>query len=166
VDDVEAMFAESNKLLAKLLRMSVRNREKVRVLDLGCGRGHRALACKEAGIGHYVGVDFASADFPEIEGDYVFRRGDACDNELYLGAFDVVLGIDVAFHVVTPQRFQQFLETVQRHAKKWVFVTGIFEDMKLAPHVLHRDMTAFESLGTLRDVQAWQGRCKIARFRV
>lgn len=126
------------------------------VLDLGYGQGHYARACQRLGIGRYVGLDFAAPPPFQTEG-YVFKQVDIGRPGLQLDQkFDLVLLIDVAFHLVNEQAFMHMLHNVKTHANNMVYVTGLFRDINIADHVRHRALHRFLGLGKPLDVYPWR----------
>ena len=139
------------------------------VLDIGYGLGHYARLCRLAGFHSYVGLDLAAPPGPSLGPDYTYRKADI-GAPLELGRkFDLVLLIDVLFHVTDDARFAQTLSNVARHAAGMVYVTGLFrDDVKTAPHVVHRSLDRIRrALGDaeLVDMEPWRD-TQIARLRL
>jgi hypothetical protein len=92
-----------------------------------------------------------------MPGDYHFLEQDVCEEGFNLGEkFDVVLLLDVAFHVIDDLAFERLLANVSRHAQGVVFVTGLFRDQRMAAHVLHRRLEHFQSLGIVTSIYPWR----------
>jgi len=126
------------------------------ILDLGYGLGHYARVSSSIGVETYVGLDFASPTI-QMPGDYSFLKRDVTEVNLDLERkFDVVLALDVAFHITNENQFIDFMDNILRHAKEYVYITGLFRDIKIAEHVLHRKMTWFRRLGEVTDVFPWR----------
>lgn len=139
------------------------------VLDIGYGLGHYARLCHLAGFHSYVGLDLAAPPGPSLGPGYTYRKADI-GVPLHLGQrFDLVLLIDVLFHVTDDARFGQTLANVAKHAAGMVYVTGLFrDDVKTAPHVVHRSLDRIRRyLGDaeLVDMEPWRD-TQIARLRV
>jgi len=148
-----AHYKVAQRQLVELLTLHLGDLRKVSVLDVGFGLGHYARALHEAGVVEYCGIDLASTHHPQdlaLNG-FEFRHGvDVTDSGLDLGrTFDVVIVLDVLFHIVEQARFDAAIRNICKHAKKKVVVTGLFEDKKLAEHVRHRGIGAFQALGRL-----------------
>lgn len=128
---------------------------RISVLDLGFGHGHYARVCRDLGVARYVGLDFAAPTAPFEAPGFRFERLDISE-PFDFGAFDLVLLLDIAFHVVDPTCFARMLANVRRAAERRVYVTGLFRDQQIAAHVHHRPLSVFVSLGRPRDVRPWR----------
>ena len=157
--DNQAEYAEAAAELGAALGRDVPDPAAAAVLDIGYGQGHYARLAAELGFATYVGLDFAAPppSPPVPRSGYTFLNRDACEPRLALARrFEVVLLIDVAFHVVAEQRFQALVDNVARHAGRFVYVTGLFEDIALAKHVRHRPLDVWAGLGEVVDVRPWR----------
>ena len=87
-----------------------------RVLDVGCGPGFFTEAFAARGVSDYTGVDITDHLFGELRErfpDYRFVRADATEDTLE-GEYDLVILIDVAFHIVETERFDRCVENLAR----------------------------------------------------
>jgi SAM-dependent methyltransferase len=89
------------------------------VLDIGCGIGVFTEIARKLGCGRYVGVDIADVVVDRMHRRYPYLDFRALDvsRPLHAGAlpapsFDIVLCLDVIYHVVDPSMFAQALETI------------------------------------------------------
>lgn len=135
------------------------------VLELGYGLGHYAKLCHALGFVDYTGLDFAAPPGPPLGPRYVYRNGDVGEPFDLGRTFDLVMVIDVLFHVTDDLRFEVALENIRRHASGVIYVTGIPNDHRIAAHVVHRDLGRFRSLGRLIAVTPWRDTA-IMRFQV
>jgi SAM-dependent methyltransferase len=127
------------------------------VLDLGCGVGDYARAVERAGFGTYLGLDFAAPTPAGFRAGYTFAGADITAPDLDLSrTFSLVLLLDVAFHVIDDDSFARMIDNVRRHARGYVYVTGLFRDAVLAPHVRHRRLECFTELGMPLEVHPWR----------
>jgi len=94
-----------------------------RVLDVGCGVGYFTNVTRQLGRGTYTGFDItttAGEHVRAIDPDASFETVDIASplapEIAALGRFDVVLLLDVAYHIVDRQKFAQAVANV------WSFV--------------------------------------------
>jgi SAM-dependent methyltransferase len=154
----------AQRQLATLLAEDFEDPRSATALDLGCGTGDYLQSVLAAGFSHYLGVDFA-APLPASNAQCAFRRADIAGTGLCLGRqFELVLLIDVAFHVVDDEAFDFLMDNVRRHATGMVYVTGLFRDDRLAPHVLHRRIERFSQCRTPISIHPWRDTL-LVRFR-
>jgi SAM-dependent methyltransferase len=111
------------------------------VLDLGCGDGHFLSLLQVSG---YTGVDVSPAAlagcatrFP----DHRFLPFTALDPSIRA---DLVLSIDVIFHLVEDAVFARYMHALFAHAKRFVLVYSSNADsIWSSPHVRHRRFTDY-----------------------
>jgi SAM-dependent methyltransferase len=109
------------------------------VLDLGCGDGH-LLSLLQAP--NYIGVDVSptalagcATRFP----DHRFLPFAALDPSIRA---DLVLSIDVIFHLVEDAVFARYMHALFAHARRFVLVYSSNTDCTWSsPHVRHRRFT-------------------------
>lgn len=135
------------------------------VLDLGYGLGHYAKICHELGFKDYVGIDFAAPHGPPLGPRYNYQQDDIGEPFDLGRTFDLVIALDVLFHVTDDTRFETALDNIQKHAASIAYVTGVPEDRRIAPHVIHRDISRFQKLGRLIAVVPWRD-TSIMRFKL
>ncbi|MBI4420275.1 MAG: class I SAM-dependent methyltransferase [Gemmatimonadetes bacterium] len=90
--------------------------ESARVLDIGCGTGFYTALCRDLGVQQYVGVDITDVFFPDLRREfpgYSFHRRDIT-RDVLRGEFDLIVMIDLAEHIVEPDRLTFALENVKR----------------------------------------------------
>jgi SAM-dependent methyltransferase len=165
VEQNERDYARCQEFMSRQLREDFGGKAPESLLDLGYGQGHYAQVASEIGVRRYVGLDFAAPRLA-MPGDYHFLEQDVCEEGFNLGEkFDVVLLLDVAFHVIDDLAFERLLANVSRHAQGVVFVTGLFRDQRIAAHVLHRRLEHFQSLGIVTSIYPWRD-ILLARIKV
>jgi SAM-dependent methyltransferase len=136
------------------------------VLDCGFGHGHYAYACKALGCGRYTGLDFASPKRPDLGESFIFKQQDLSVPFRLDEQFDLVICIDVIFHIVDDNKFNTALENIRRHAKDKIYITSLFSDAVFRPYVKHRPLTAYGALRARHlSTAPWRDN-KIARFEV
>lgn len=142
------------------------NRSSISVLDCGYGHGHYARACHALGVGKYVGVDFASETKPDLGPSFTFAKQDLSVPFDLGQKFDLVICIDVIFHVVDDAKFQIVLQNIRRHAGNKIYITSLFRTYVAKPYVKHRPLEAFAPLGAKHlSTQPWRDN-SLARFEV
>lgn len=94
-----------------------------RVLDVGCGIGYFANVARQLGRGSYTGLDItttAGERVRDVDPEASFETADIgaplTPAVAGLGPFEVVLMLDVAYHIVEPERLAQAIANV------WSFV--------------------------------------------
>lgn len=156
VEQNERDYARCQEFMSRQLREDFGGKAPESLLDLGYGQGHYAQVARKIGVRRYVGLDFAAPRLA-MPGDYHFLEQDICQEGLDLGEkFDVVLLLDVAFHMIDDLAFERLLVNISRHAQGVVFVTGLFRDQRIAAHVLHRRLEHFHSLGIVTSIYPWR----------
>ena len=163
----EEVYAEASLQLEGMIRADAPES----VLDVGYGHGHHSKTCKRAGVPLYLGIDSASGKRLRMGKGYQFRAVDAAVPFDLKRQFDVVMLIDMAYHVVSDERFACLIANVKKHARKAVYVTGLFEDLPGGSeksrhwYCRHRHLKAFDSLGTPGPLIPWRDNF-IVRFEV
>jgi glycosyltransferase involved in cell wall biosynthesis len=152
----ERDYARCQAFMARQLREDCGGKAPESLLDLGYGQGHYAHVAHEIGVRRYVGLDFAAPPL-SMPGDYHFLEQDICEKGFDLGEkFEVVLLLDVAFHVIDDLAFEHLLANISRHARGVVYITGLFRDQRIAMHVLHRRLECFHPLGIVTAIYPWR----------
>lgn len=159
----QAEYRVARKLLNRLLQED--GAKGSRVFDVGYGQGHDARICAQIGVAVYHGIDFA-APLPVVEDrpDFIFQQADAACPLVNLPdtAYDFVLLIDVAYHVVEDEEFTTLLANVRSVTESGsrIYLTGLFHDWRdnrhEVPWVRHRPLSAFRSLGVVHDIHPWR----------
>jgi SAM-dependent methyltransferase len=111
------------------------------VLDMGCGDGHLLSLLL---LQNYVGVDVSSAAlagcgsrFPQ----HRFLPFAALNASMRA---DLVLSIDVVFHLVEDAVFVSYMHAVFEHARRFVLIYSSNTDSNWSsPHVRHRRFTDY-----------------------
>lgn len=117
---------------ARLLQRVIDHYHVKSLLDLGCGDGHVA---SRIFVKRYVGYDpsrtaremcmvlMPEREFTEVPPD---------------GKFDLVVSMDVIFHLVTDELYRNYLSLLFSDRSDIVFVYGTNRDQQGREHVLHR----------------------------
>jgi SAM-dependent methyltransferase len=105
--------------IAQLLSL----RPEERVLELGCGRGHRSVALFNV-QNEITGVDLLDPSEVTPPGaNFRYRRLDATDlRDLPDGSFDVAIGVGLLEHLRPRDRLLAAIQETQRVAKRYCFV--------------------------------------------
>ena len=165
VEQNKSDYAIAAECFKTYVKTDIVESDRKSALELGYGLGHYAKLCHSLGFVNYVGLDFAAPPGPPLGANYVYRQGDVGEHFDLGRTFDLVMAIDVLFHITDDLRFEVALENIRRHASGVIYVTGIPEDRRIAAHVVHRELDRFRSLGTLIGVSHWRD-TSIMRFRV
>lgn len=162
----EREYAVAREQFIETLRADFPDPSQVSVLDCGFGHGHYARACKEVGVQRYVGLDFASKKRPELGDSYMFRQQDL-GTPFDLGeTFDLVICLDVIFHIVNDAKFEVALQNLRKHATDKVYITSLFRAAVYPPYVKHRPLTEYGALGARHlSMNPWRDNA-ISRFEV
>lgn len=111
------------------------------VLDLGCGDGHLLSLLT---VPDYVGVDVSPAALASCAERFPDRRFlpfAALDASIRA---DLVLSVDVIFHLVEDAVFVSYMHALFAHAKRFVLVYSSNTDLEWSsPHVRHRRFTEY-----------------------
>lgn len=162
-------YAEAATVFRELVKDDFPARaDRHSVLDVGYGLGHYAKLCHKFGFASYTGVDFAAPPLPAIDENYHGLKVDFGRTVDLQTKFDLVIAIDVIYHVVDPEEFETFLDNMRKHARRRIYVTGLFREMlptQKMTHCWHRPIEEFARLGRLIDVRPWRDN-QIARFSV
>jgi SAM-dependent methyltransferase len=163
----EAEYRKARELFVQLVTDDFPgDRGDLSVLDCGFGHGHYAKACHELGFGRYVGLDFASKVHPKIGPSYVFENRDLGAPFDLKSKFDLVICIDVIFHLVDDAKFKVAIANIAKHAKNKIYITSLFRTVEIAPYVKHRPLAEYAGLrarhGTM---MRWRDN-NIVRFQV
>ncbi len=118
------------------------------VIEFGCGDGAQLALARYP---HYVGIDVAEGSILTCRGRF---KGDNAKSFYLasrippdLGSFDLVLSLDVIYHLVEDEVFDAYMRSLFAHADRFV---AIYSSNKLepsdAPHVRHRAFTQWIEL--------------------
>jgi len=161
-------YAQAMRQLVEAARSDLGALDRISVLDVGYGQAHYAKALAKAGVVDYLGIDLVGAVRPPelVAKGFEFRRIDIGAAPVRLGRkFDLVIVLDVIYHLVDEQKFRTALANIKAHARGLVYVTSTFRPGSSVAHVRHRPVAAFRPLGELLGPpQRWRDN-KIARFR-
>lgn len=121
-ENVAQSEAAVDAVVQALLEWRVTRGARLRGADLGCGYGLGLRALEAAGVERTLAVDVASLDRPgalelmlhRFPGTLFYAADVTLPGALDLGLppVDVVLLLDVAIHVVSPERFEALLRNV------------------------------------------------------
>jgi cyclopropane fatty-acyl-phospholipid synthase-like methyltransferase len=115
------------------------------VIEFGCGDGAQLSL---AAYPRYVGIDVArssiSACRRRFAGDATKRFYLTRERPADLGRFDLVLSLDVIYHLVEDNVFDDYLHSLFAHAGRFVVIYSSNKfDASDAPHIRHRLFTSW-----------------------
>ena len=107
------------------------------VLDYGCGDGNQT---KEFVVNYYLGMDIS---------EYIIQQNKIKYNKNYItlgefdfkknqDSFDLVLCLDVLFHLVDEKEYLETVKNLFQLSKKYVLIYSQDKNYNQAPHVLYR----------------------------
>ncbi len=126
---------------AKVINDFVERHDVTTVVELGCGDGHQ-LGLLD--VDTYLGVDVspqAIALCRERFADDASKGFELLDRYRPARAFDLALSLDVIFHLVEDEVFEDYMATLFASASRYVVVYSSDRDTQDAaqePHVRHR----------------------------
>jgi len=132
--------AEAEEKVAIVQRV-IDERGVCSVLDLGCGDGYVASRLR---VAEYVGYDPAPSALALCRATMPCRT---FVGELPDGPFDIVLSLDVMFHLVDDTSYCEHLNALFTRAQNLVFVYSTNHNERGRAHVLHRHWTQDVPLG-------------------
>lgn len=158
----EASHKQSNEQLGEILRRFVSPRPKV--LDLGFGHGHRGWVCGYVQADKYVGIDIAGENKAGPSSpNYLYLKGDITKRNKTIrerGPYEVVMLVDVAYHILGMGRFEKMLHNAKRWVKPGgvVLVSDFFHVPDYtSPHVNRRTMEDYAKvLGAPVEIHRWR----------
>lgn len=134
--------------LLELIRRHVGRERGLRILDAGCGRGHFTDALRRCG--HLAsGIDPSETAVAQARAAYgphfeVARLDDHRPRTL----FDVIVCVDVLFHVLDEQVWRASIAGLARcaSAEAVVVVTDVFPAAQYAPrdYIVHRSLDSYD----------------------
>ena len=163
-----AEYAIGAKRFVEYLDADAPRDRRAAALEVGYGRGFYTQLLAKHGVKDYVGFDIAAPSGPPLGAGFSYRQGDAGVAFDLKRKFDIVMAIDILFHITDEKRFETALDNLRRHAKPGgvIFVTGRTAHERLAAHVIHRDLARYrQRLGVLIAVSPWRDTAFL-RFRV
>ena len=139
-----------------------------RVLDVGCGIGYFTNVARQLQRGSYTGFDItttAGERVRAIDPEASFQTVDIASplrpEVTALGRFDVVLLLDVAYHIVDPEKFAQAVENVWSFVERGghLLLVDTFGEKELVPrsspgavpHVVFHSRPDYDHLLLSRD---------------
>jgi SAM-dependent methyltransferase len=133
---------------ARVLNEFVEQRGVKTVLELGCGDGSQLALARYPS---YVGVDVSQTAVDlcrrRFAGDASKRFVHASERHLYEGSYDLVLSLDVIFHLVEDAIYEAYMADLQQYAGKYIVIySSNYDDdpeMPWALHVRHRKFSDF-----------------------
>ncbi len=147
-ENYEFYVVRLGKLL-ELIRSDVTRGRGLRILDAGCGRGFFTDGMRRCGH-RAVGIDASptaiAAATAEFGPHFVTTQLHAYRPS---ALFDVIVSIDVLFHVLDDAVWAASLDAFARYAavESTLVITDVFPDQRYAPraHIVHRDRAAYDA---------------------
>jgi 2-polyprenyl-3-methyl-5-hydroxy-6-metoxy-1,4-benzoquinol methylase len=105
-------YSVRKRVFARAVRETLGDVRSLRVLDVGSGTGFYLDAWRRMGVTELVGSDLTSEAVSQLTARYpdvAVHRLDigAANGQLDVGPFDVISIIDVLFHIVDDERYEQ-----------------------------------------------------------
>ena len=124
------------------------------VIDFGSGDGTLA---EQFAFANYCGVDPSETVIERCRSQFAHRKDWSfhllADEEAYAGQYDLVLSLDVIYHLVEDDVFEAYMTALFEHASKHVVIYASDWEQRLdAPHVRHRWFSAWIA----RNRPAWR----------
>lgn len=122
------------------------------ILELGCGDGSQLAL---ADYPNYVGVDLSQTAIERCRsrfaGDSSKHFFHASECQAYEGSYDLVLSLDVIFHLVDDEIYREYMSDLRKYASRYIIIySSNYDDDPERPwalHVRHRKFSdAFEPL--------------------
>ncbi len=145
-------FGRLARFKAEIVNGIVAEHGVASVLELGCGDGHQLTL---ADYPAYVGVDVAAAAIAACRRRFA---GDPTKRFLLAGMgdpgpADLVLSLDVIFHLVEDAAYEDYMRALFGHARRLVAIYASDADARTAaPHVRHRRFSAWIA----RNAPGWE----------
>ena len=161
----EKEYVQAARLFKSYVNEDLKLVERGSALEFGYGLGHYTRHCHDLGFKSYHGLDFAAPAGPSLGPTFTYGKADVGAPLDLKKRFDLVMAIDVLFHITDEPRFEQALTNIKKHAARIIYVTGRTRAERIAAHVIHRDLARFKRLGTLLTISPWRDTA-LMRFRV
>lgn len=109
------------------------------VVELGCGDGSQLTLARYPS---YVGVDVSQTAIERCRslfaGDASKRFFHASQRDEYQGGYDLVLSLDVIFHLVEDYVYEEYVSDLQRYASRYIIIySSNYDDDPERPWALH-----------------------------
>ncbi|MGZ5374787.1 MAG: class I SAM-dependent methyltransferase, partial [Aeromicrobium sp.] len=124
---------------AQVLNEFVQQHPIQTILELGCGDGSQLALARYPS---YVGVDLSSTAVERCRrlfaSDPTKCFFHASERDGYAGTYDLVLSLDVIFHLVEDEVYKRYMSDLQRYAGKYIIVySSNYDDDPERPWALH-----------------------------
>jgi SAM-dependent methyltransferase len=122
--DLRSIVDTSELRRQRYLRMTreVALRPSDRILELGCGAGHRSIADWNH-ENQIVGIDVVDPARVAVQPNFVYYRCDATDLSMFPDqSFEVALSIGLLEHIVPNERLMMVIRETRRVADRYAFV--------------------------------------------
>jgi SAM-dependent methyltransferase len=128
---------------AKVLNDFILKNEIQSIIEFGCGDGSQLAL---ANYPRYVGIDVAESSITACRKRFA---GDANKSFYFagqipanLGRSDLVLSLDVIYHLVEDRVFEEYMRSLFLHSGRFVVIfSSNKSEQEPAPHVRHREFT-------------------------
>ena len=119
------------------------------VIEFGCGDGNQL---RHYDFPKYVGLDISREAIKQCRNKFLgdrskeFKLYDENQSNLELHKADLILSIDVLFHITDEVKFKTYLNTLFRFSKKYVIIYSTnFDKIHDSPHQIDRNFTNYIS---------------------
>lgn len=132
---------------AQVLNEFVEQHSTKTILELGCGDGSQLTLAKYPS---YVGVDVSPTAIERCRAlfadDPTKRFFHASQRAAYEGTYDVVLSLDVIFHLVEDEVYEEYMADLRRYAGRYLIIySSDYNDDPDRPWALHVRHRKFSS---------------------
>lgn len=134
-------YGEMAEFKAEVVNRFVSDNRISSLLDMGCGDGHQ-LSLLE--VPFYTGVDVSPTVVEICKQRY--KEDISKDFFLYdeidsLGKYDLVLSMDVIFHLLEDDTYEEYMTNLFKHARKYVIVYSSNNKGKVKGHMREHRFT-------------------------
>jgi 2-polyprenyl-3-methyl-5-hydroxy-6-metoxy-1,4-benzoquinol methylase len=125
---------------AEVINDFVRKNQVKGMIEFGCGDGNQ---CRLFEVNRYIGIDISSAAINANKQKFKNDRTkefhlDGSEKNLDLSDVDVVLSLDVIYHLVEDEIFNAYMKKLFQYARRYVIIYSSDFDDKQTAHVRNR----------------------------
>lgn len=141
----EWMYKMKKRNLQRVIQKLLSPARDKRVLDIGCGTGFYVDVWLEHGVKYLTGIDISNVSTKELSNSYPkfkFYNADISSPTLIKdipfeeGNYDIITAIDVLFHIVDDDKFEQAIKNIELACSNnaVILITDIFPHKR--PYIL------------------------------
>lgn len=150
-------YGENAKYKAEFLNNLFDENNICSVIEFGCGDGHQLSL---ANYKSYIGLDVSSTAIQlcidkfqkdQSKSFYLYNSNAFADNHQLFKA-DASISLDVIFHLVENNLFENYMRNLFSAADKMVVIYAYSLNEYKSPHVLHRDFNKW----VVNNIKGWK----------